>query len=60
MNPKDDFNPREEILSWKNIDWENLTESIFKKVFKGSAAKRAKFSGLKRNVIKNSKQRSPK
>ena len=60
VNPKDDFNPREEILSWKNIDWENLNESIFKKVFKGSAAKRAKFSGLKRNVIKNSKQRSPK
>ena len=60
VNPRDDFNPREEILSWKNIDWENLNESIFKKVFKGSAAKRAKFSGLKRNVIKNSKQRSPK
>ena len=60
VTPRDDFNPRQEILDWKNIDWENLNELTFKKVFKGSAAKRAKFSGLKRNVIKNSRQRSPK
>jgi epoxyqueuosine reductase len=31
-------------------DWQELTEDVFKKVFQKSAVKRAKFSGLKRNV----------
>lgn len=31
-------------------DWEEITEETFKKVFKKSAVKRTKFSGLKRNI----------
>jgi epoxyqueuosine reductase len=31
-------------------DWEDITEEVFKKVFKRSAVKRTGFSGLKRNV----------
>ena len=54
VTQKDNFYPQSEILNWENIDWENLNESTFKNTFKGSSAKRAKFSGLKRNIIKNS------
>jgi epoxyqueuosine reductase len=31
-------------------DWLEITEDTFKKVFKNSAVKRTKFSGLKRNI----------
>jgi epoxyqueuosine reductase len=31
-------------------DWEELTEEVFRKLFKKSAVKRAKFEGLKRNI----------
>ena len=31
-------------------DWQELTEDTFKKVFKKSPVKRAKFVGLKRNI----------
>ncbi|MBV6643092.1 MAG: tRNA epoxyqueuosine(34) reductase QueG [Cyclobacteriaceae bacterium] len=38
---------------WENFtkdDWTELTEEVFRKVFKKSAVKRTKFSGLKRNI----------
>ncbi|MFT6866151.1 MAG: epoxyqueuosine reductase [Cyclobacteriaceae bacterium] len=35
-------------------DWQDMTEEVFQKVFKKSAVKRTKFSGLKRNVKFNS------
>ncbi len=44
------FNPHPEVLSMTKKDWLELTESVFQKVFKGSAVKRTKFSGLKRNI----------
>jgi epoxyqueuosine reductase len=44
------FNPHPELLSMTKQDWEEITEDVFKKVFKGSAVKRTKFSGLKRNI----------
>ncbi|MCC1483001.1 tRNA epoxyqueuosine(34) reductase QueG [Winogradskyella immobilis] len=44
------FNPHPELLSMTKKDWEEITEDTFKKVFKKSAVKRTKFSGLKRNV----------
>jgi epoxyqueuosine reductase len=31
-------------------DWEEITEDTFKKVFKKSAVKRTKLSGLTRNI----------
>ncbi len=44
------FNPHPELLSMTKEDWQEITEDVFKRVFKKSAVKRAKFSGLKRNV----------
>lgn len=44
------FNPNPELLSFTKEDWEEITEDVFKKVFKGSALKRTKFSGFKRNI----------
>jgi epoxyqueuosine reductase len=43
------FQPNE-ILGMSTKEWEDITEETFKKVFKDSAVKRTKFSGLKRNV----------
>lgn len=44
------FEPEFSLLEMTKKDFENLTEESFKKVFKKSAVKRAKFNGLKRNV----------
>ena len=44
------LNPHPELLSMDRKDWEEITEETFERVFKNSAVKRAKFSGLKRNI----------
>nr|WP_157417909.1 tRNA epoxyqueuosine(34) reductase QueG [Aequorivita capsosiphonis] len=44
------FNPHPEMLSMTKKDWEEITEEVFQKMFKNSAVKRTKFSGLKRNI----------
>ena len=44
------FNPHPELLSMTKKDWEEITEDTFRKVFKNSAVKRTKFSGLTRNI----------
>ncbi len=44
------FNPNPELLSYSKKDWEEITQETFNTVFKNSAVKRTKFSGLKRNV----------
>lgn len=44
------FNPNPEISSFSKKDWQEITEDVFKKVFKNSAVKRTKFDGLKRNI----------
>ncbi|TAI47045.1 tRNA epoxyqueuosine(34) reductase QueG [Flagellimonas allohymeniacidonis] len=44
------FDPHPELLSMSKSDWEEITEDVFKKLFKKSAVKRTKFSGLQRNV----------
>jgi epoxyqueuosine reductase len=44
------FKPAEHLLGMTKDDWYELTEETFKKVFKGSAVKRTKYSGLKRNI----------
>jgi epoxyqueuosine reductase len=48
-----EFQPRQEILNWTNEDWQNLDEEQFRKLFKGSAVKRTKYVGLKRNIENN-------
>lgn len=44
------FNPHPDLLGISKKDWEEITEDTFQKVFKNSAVKRTKFSGLKRNI----------
>lgn len=44
------FNPHPELLELTKKDWDEITEDTFKKVFKKSAVKRTKFSGLKKNI----------
>ncbi|NNC69374.1 MAG: tRNA epoxyqueuosine(34) reductase QueG [Flavobacteriaceae bacterium] len=44
------FNPHPDLLSMTKKDWEEITEDLFNEIFKRSAVKRTKFSGLKRNL----------
>lgn len=44
------FNPNPEILNFTKRDWEEMTEDVFKKVFKNSPVKRTKLEGLQRNI----------
>lgn len=44
------FSPIPEILNFSTQDWEELTEENFKKIFRHSPIRRAKFSGIKRNL----------
>ncbi|HLZ15726.1 MAG TPA: tRNA epoxyqueuosine(34) reductase QueG [Cyclobacteriaceae bacterium] len=44
------FEPHPDLLGMTSGDWHEITEIVFQKLFKKSAVKRAKFSGLKRNV----------
>ena len=50
---RSEFQPRQEILDRKKEDWKKLTEKKFREIFKGSAVKRTKFAGLKRNIKSN-------
>ncbi len=44
------FTPTENLLAMQNKDWKELTELTFKELFKNSAVKRTKFTGLTRNI----------
>lgn len=44
------FHPHPELLAMTKKDWEEITEEVFKTLFKKSAVKRTRFSGLKRNI----------
>jgi len=44
------FTPVTEILNLTTKEWENITEETFKKIFKDSALKRAKYKGIQRNL----------
>ena len=44
------FNPHPELLSMSKKDWDEITEDVFQELFRKSAVKRTKFSGLKRNI----------
>ena len=45
-----EFHPSPTLLSMRKEDWHQLTEEQYKALFKGSAVKRAKYSGLIRNI----------
>ena len=42
--------PKDELLQMTKEKWKNLTEEDYRRLFKGSAVKRAKYSGLIRNI----------
>ena len=44
------FIPNEKLSQLKKEDWQELTEDIFKELFRKSALNRTKLSGLKRNI----------
>jgi epoxyqueuosine reductase len=44
------FAPIPEILNLTTKEWESFTEESFKKIFKHSSLKRAKFKGIQRNL----------
>ncbi len=44
------FKATPELLDMNKNDWEDITQEVFQKVFKSSAVKRTKFSGLTRNI----------
>ena len=44
------FNPHDQLLKMSKADWEDISEELFRELFKHSAVKRTKFDGLKRNI----------
>lgn len=44
------FNPHPDMPDMSKRDWEEITEEVFQKIFKKSAVKRTKYSGLVRNI----------
>jgi epoxyqueuosine reductase len=44
------FQPKGELLELTAKDWQELTEETFQRVFQKSAVKRAKYTGLQRNI----------
>jgi epoxyqueuosine reductase len=45
------FQPALSLLDLTKSDWQNLEKETFQNLFKNSAVKRTKFSGLKRNIL---------
>ena len=50
FHKEDRFFPSSELIEMNEADWHEITEDVFKKLFKNSAVKRTKFKGLKRNL----------
>ena len=44
------FRPKEELIAMNKEKWEALSPDQFQSIFKGSAVKRARFEGLRRNI----------
>lgn len=44
------FSPRPEVMALSKDEWTGMTEVVFDRLFEASAVKRAKYSGLMRNV----------
>jgi epoxyqueuosine reductase len=42
--------PNKKLKKLRKKDWIELTEETFNRIFEGSAIKRAKYNGLKRNI----------
>ncbi|SFW68695.1 epoxyqueuosine reductase [Sinomicrobium oceani] len=44
------LDPHPDLLGMNKKDWEDITEDVFREVFRKSAVKRTKYEGLKRNI----------
>jgi epoxyqueuosine reductase len=44
------FNNTNGLLNYSASEWQEITEDVFRKLFKSSAVKRTKFNGFKRNL----------
>lgn len=44
------FEPKDDLLELTSEDWREITHEVFDKIFEGSAVKRTKYKGLKRNI----------
>ena len=45
-----EFLPKKNLRKLRKKDWVELTEETFDRIFEGSAIKRTKYKGLKRNI----------
>lgn len=45
-----EFTPSEVLLHMSKRDWEEISEEVFRELFRKSPVKRTKFEGLKRNI----------
>lgn len=45
-----EFAPDQRLLDYTTSDWEEITEELFREIFRKSAVKRTKYSGFKRNL----------
>ena len=54
---EEDFFDKHSIKEKDYSYWENLTEENYRKLFKNSAVKRAKYSGFKRNILMAKEQK---
>ncbi|MCU0445899.1 MAG: tRNA epoxyqueuosine(34) reductase QueG [Microscillaceae bacterium] len=45
-----EFEPSDKLLQMQKSDWEDISEDIFKELFKNSAVQRTKLKGLQRNI----------
>lgn len=50
VHNEENFKPKEELLGLSKSELIDMTDEVFKKVFKNSPVKRTKFAGLKRNI----------
>lgn len=44
------FSPHPDLLQMSKSEWHEITEDVFREIFRHSAVKRTKYSGLKRNL----------
>lgn len=49
-NTTPELQPSEALLNMRRSNWQELTEEQYRNLFKGSAVKRVKYAGLKRNI----------
>jgi len=50
LNTEPAFKAKKDLLGVSSAEWQEITQDTFSTLFKNSAVKRTKFSGLKRNI----------